>query len=436
MNLVERDLKHIWHPCSQMKDYEGFPPLEIAKAYGSYLELTNGKTLIDAISSWWCKSLGHGHPRLKAALSAQMEKFEHVILANTTNETIVTLSEKLATLVPNLDKLFYAGDGSSAVEIAIKMSLHSRKITGSKKNKFMALANGYHGETVMTLALGDLGIYKQDYEDLFPETAFIQNIPYVSSKNDPKWKDCSEEWEKIEPQLDAAADSLSAILFEPILQGAGGMLIYSADFLNRLDKWAKANNVHLIADEIMTGFGRTGDVLACNYTTVKPDFVCISKGFTSGWLPMSAVLTSSETYNLFYDDYEKQKSFLHSNTYTGNALAASVAIETLAILEEEIYPKSEFFETCLYETFMEVVEGTKRLENIRYIGGVVAADLILPESYKSKRMGFEIYKKATSFGALLRPLGNTIYWLPPLNTSEKTLKELRDITIRSIQSVF
>ena len=293
-----------------MKDYENFPPLEVKKAYGSYLELNDGQVLIDAISSWWCKSLGHAHPELQSALKEQMECFEHVILANTTNAGIVELSEKLTSYFKTLKKVFYAGDGSSAVEIAIKMSLHSRKIEGKPtKNKFMALENGYHGETVMTLALGDLGIYKEDYSDLFPDTAFIKGIPYVNSKNDPLWEDCSEYWPAIETQLENEKDRLSAILFEPILQGAGGMLIYSKDFLRRLREWTKANDVHLIADEIMTGFGRTGNRFACDYPEIEADFVCISKGLTSGWLPLSAVLTSNSTYDLFYDDYEKRKSF-------------------------------------------------------------------------------------------------------------------------------
>lgn len=437
MNLIERDLKHIWHPCSQMKDYENFPPLEIKRAYGSYLELENGKKLIDAISSWWCKSLGHGHPRLKHTIKEQIEKFEHVILANTTNEQIVKLSEKLASFNKTLDKVFYAGDGSTAVEVAIKMSLHSRKLNGqTTKNKFMALENGYHGETVMTLALGDLGIYKEDYSDLFPETSFLKGIPYVSSKNDPLWSDCSDYWDAIEVQLEKQKETLSAILFEPILQGAGGMLIYSADFLKRLRKWSKENDIHLIADEIMTGFGRTGKPFASNYADIEADFICISKGLTSGWLPLSAVLTSTEMYNVFYDDYENRTSFLHSNTYTGNALAVAIANETISILEEDVYPHLHQFESELLHYMQEVGKSTEKLCNFRNIGGVVAADLILPDRFKSKRAGFEVYKKATEFGALLRPLGNTIYWLPPLNTETKTLEELTHVTIKSINSIF
>ena len=437
MSLIDRDLNHIWHPCSQMKDYEGFPPLEIKKAEGSYIELSDGRKIIDAISSWWCKSLGHGHPEIKKAITEQMNAFEHVILANTTNEPIVELSEALTSFFKSLNKVFYAGDGSSAVEIAIKMSLHARKLQGkTHKNKFMALENGYHGETVMTLALGDLGIYKADYEDLFPETSFIQGIPYVNSTDDPLWSDCSEMWPNIEKQLEENKETLSAILFEPILQGAGGMLIYSADFLKRLRVWTEKNDVHLIADEIMTGFGRTGKRFACDYSNIEADFVCVSKGLTSGWLPLSAVITSDSIYDLFYDDYEKRTSFLHSNTYTGNALAVAVANKTISILENEIYPQLDQFSSDLNHVFQDVGDRTNKLTNFRSIGGLVAADLILPKSLEGKRIGFEVYKNATKIGALLRPLGNTIYWLPPLNMSLETLEELKEVTIKAINTTF
>jgi adenosylmethionine-8-amino-7-oxononanoate aminotransferase len=419
-----------------MKDYENFKPVPITGASGSELILENGTLVIDAISSWWCKSLGHGHPRLKAAAKRQIDNFEHVILANTTNTTIVELSEKLATLCPALDKVFYGGDGSTAVEIAVKMSLQARKIKGETKNRFMALRNGYHGETVMTLALGDLGIYKQDYLDLMPAVSFIENIPYVASKEDPLWQDCSAAWGKIEAQLNEQKDELSAIVFEPILQGAGAMMLYSADFLRRLRRWANSNNVHLIADEILTGFGRTGKMMACEHAGITPDFLCLSKGLTSGFLAMSAMLTSTEIYELFYDDYEKQKSFLHSNTYAGNALAAAVANEAFDIYKElDIAAVATRLESAMRERMAKVAEKTGRLKNIRAIGGMIAADLDLPRHLENKRIGFELYQIALKNGALLRPLGNSVYWLPPLNIEHNTLDRLADITERSIMEL-
>ncbi len=434
-NIIERDLRHIWHPCSQMKDYELFKPLVVKQASGPYIELENGKKIIDAISSWWCKSLGHGHPRLKRALQNQVEFFEHILLVNTTHETIVKLAEKLAALTKNLDKVFFAGDGSCAIEIAMKMSLHAHQLKGEKqRTRFIALQNSYHGETLGALSVSDLGIYRDPYAPLLFDTKFIDPVPYVYSKQDPLWEDCSEYWPQIEKQLAQYAKQTTAILIEPVLQAANGMRIYSKDFLCRLRKWSRENNIHLIADEIMTGIGRTGLPLACDHAGIKADFLCLGKGLTAGWLPLSAVLTSTEVYNLFYDDYEKGKSFLHSHTYTGNALAVSIALECLNVMgEEQVYENVRNNEPYLHKLFLEIAANTGKLTNIRHIGAVVAADLVVTDP--SSRAGFAVYKKAVELGALLRPLGNTIYWVPPLNITHEVLDELAAITQTAINEV-
>lgn len=431
MHIIDRDLKHIFHPCSQMKDYEQFHPLVIRRAFGPYLELENGKLIIDAISSWWCKSLGHNHPRLKQALITQVQQFEHVISANTCQRILVELSEKLANLTTTLPRVFYAGDGSSAIEVAMKMSIHTRKLLGcTKRQRFMALNHSYHGETGLALSVSDVGIYKEPYQALLIPTLFLKGIPYVHSQEDPLWHDCSSFWPHIEVQLNSVALDLTAIIVEPIVQGAGGMLIYSQDFLHRLSLWTKEHDVHLIADEIMTGFGRTGKLLACSHSSIEPDFLCLSKGMTSGWLPMSAVLTTDQIYQQFYDDYELGKSFLHSHTYSGNALAASVALETLKIFEEEkICEKVQTLAPILRLNMMRVANRTGYLKNIRSIGAIVAADLITTTS----RKGFEVFQQAVKLGAFLRPLGNTIYWLPPLNMEEEVLEQLTKITIKAIE---
>ncbi|MDQ8039492.1 MAG: adenosylmethionine--8-amino-7-oxononanoate transaminase [Rickettsiella sp.] len=434
-SIIDRDLKHIWHPCSQMKDYRTFPPLIVNKAYGSFIELESGHRIIDAISSWWCKSLGHNHPRLKTALYAQLDRFEHVIFANSTHEVIVQLSEKLARLCSGLDKVFYASEGSCAVEIALKMALHAQKIKGfSARNQFTALQNGYHGETFMALGLSDLGLYRRPYESQLIQPKFIHNLPYVSSRNDLLWQDCSSVWPAIEKQLEKQAPKLAAIIIEPIVQGAGGMLIYSQDFLRRLRIWTQNQGIYLIADEIMTGLGRTGLALACEHAQIQPNFICLSKGLTSGWLPMSAVLTHHEIYDLFYADYFQEKNFLHSHTFSGNALAAAIALECLSILEEEtIYNKVQEKEPILKKLMEEVANATEKLTNIRALGAIVAADLILTEKEKKQRVGYQIFQEAVKMGAWLRPLGNTLYWLPPLNIEIETLETLKNITIRSIK---
>ena len=426
--LQEKSLKHIWYPCSQMKDYEEFRPLVIKAAKGSYIELADGKKLLDAISSWWCKSLGHNHPRLKKAIIDQIEKFEHVILANTTHELIGNLSQELATLMPKLSKVFYAGDGSCAIEIAMKMSLHSRYINGDvKRNRFITLKDSYHGETIGALSVSDIGLYKNPYNTILFQPYIIDMIPYVHSIYDPLWNDCSEKWDMLEKSLETYIDSTTALIVEPIVQGAGGMKIYSKDFLNRLAKWANKHNIHLIADEIMTGIGRTGKMLACQHAEIIPDFICLAKGLTSGWMPFSAVLTTDDIYNKFYDDFSSGKAFLHSHTYSGNALGVAVALETLNIIKEERLHTRDINQIMLKNMY-EIKDKTGRLKNVRGIGGIVAADLIT--NNKTPRLGYLIYQAAIKAGILLRPLGNTIYWLPPLNINDKEIEELKSKTMQ------
>lgn len=432
--LIERDLQTIWHPCSQMKDYETFPPMIIKQAQGAYIELANGHLIIDAISSWWCKSLGHRHPRLIRALHDQTKHFEHVILANTTHEIIVKLSEKLANLTQRLNKVSFASDGSCAVEMAIKMSLHARQLQQQPHRKrFIALKNSYHGETFGALSVSNLSLYQAGYQNLLFDTVFLDSIPYVAGKEDPLWDNCDSHWQNIEKQLSKHVANATAIIIEPILQGAGGMHIYSKDLLKKLRLWCDENDVHLIADEILTGIGRTGLALACHHADIEPDFLCLSKGLTSGFLPMSVMLTSNDIYELFYDDYEKGKSFLHSHTYSGNALAASIALECLNIMDDEnIYQHVQAIEPYLYELMHEVANNTGKLSNIRNIGAMVAADLTVSST---KRAGYAVYKEAIKRGALLRPLGNTIYWLPPLNIDRQTLRSLQQVTQQAILTV-
>ncbi len=435
MDLVKRSLKHVWNPCSQMKDYEQFPLLVIKSAKGAYVELENGQKLIDAISSWWCHSLGHGHPKLKAALLAQMEKFEHVIFADTTFEAIIKLSEKLANMTKTLKHVSFASDGSCAVEIAMKMSLHARYILGEHKRcKFMALENSYHGETGLALSVSDLGKFRAPYEAGILPQAFLKGVPYVSSIDDPLWHDCSAVWPALEAQLNQQATTLTAFLVEPIVQGSAGMLMYSQDFLKRLRQWTINNNVHLIADEIMTGMGRTGLPLAFQYANIEADFMCLSKGLTSGFLPFSVTLTTDAIYELFYDDYATGKAFFHSHTHSGNALGAAVALACLEVMEEEnIYTQVQNNALFLKSLMQELVDDTGRLVNLRHIGAIVAADLINPKNIP--RLGHQVFQEAVKRGAILRPLGNTLYWLPPLNIERETLLELQKITRTSILAV-
>ena len=356
-----------------------------------------------------------------------------MIFANTTHETIVQLSEKLLHLTGGaLGKVFYASEGSNAVEIALKMAIHAQQLKGKKCSKLVALKNGYHGETLLALAVSDLDLYKAPYAGWVKSAEFI-SPPYLHSTSDPRWNDAQNDWAAIEAALMPHRDDIATIIFEPIVQGAGGMQMYSQDFLKHLRNFTRKHNIYLIADEIMTGIGRTGKWFACEHAGIWPDLLCLGKGLTGGFLPFSAVLLNDDLYELFYNDYSPDKSFLHSHTFSGHALGAKVALACLQVFEEEnMIANIQVLEKNLQTFMQEVAAKTHALINVRGIGGIVAADL----DTQQFRMGYQVYQKAVEAGALLRPLGNTIYWLPPLNTSLDTLKALRDITISAIHSVW
>lgn len=430
-SLIQRDLQHIWHPCSHMKDFEQSPPFVIQSAKGSYLYTDKGP-VIDAISSWWCKSLGHGHPAVISAIKAQLDRFEHVISANTTHPLIVELAEELHD-ISGKQHVFFASDGSSAVEIAMKLALHATQLKGSPhRNQFIALKSGYHGETLGTLSVSDLGRFKKPFESFGVDCHFLQSIPYVASQDDPLWQSCDLHWPMVLQELEAVKSTICALLVEPIVQGAGGMHCYSADFLRKLATWAKDNDIYLIADEIMTGMGRTGKWLACDHANIEPDMICLSKGLTSGSLPLSCVLIDHAIYKLFYHDFDQGKSFLHSHTYSGNPLAVAAALATIRTMREEgINQQAEELGTCMRRYFNDIATQTGKITNIRSIGALVAGDLT--ESLHP-RIGHLIAQHALKRGALLRPIGNTLYWLPPLTTDHHTIEKLSDITLHSINA--
>lgn len=433
LELIEKDLKHIWHPCTQMKDFQNCPPLVVTQAKGSYL-YTNKGPIIDAMSSWWCKSLGHGHPDVIAAIKTQLDSFEHVIAANTTHSLLAEFGEKLAE-ISKRQHVYFASDGSSAVEIAMKLSLHANQLRGmAHRNEFIALENSYHGETFATLSISDLGLYKKPYEGYGVQCHFLNPLPYISNSSDPLWKDSSAYWPQLLEKLEKIKANACAIIVEPLIQGANGMHCYSADFLKKLALWAKENDIYFIADEIMTGLGRTGEWLACHHAEINADLICLSKGLTSGTLPLSCVLIDNPIYELFYDDYENGNSFLHSHTYSGNALAISAALATLKVMEtEKINEQAQKLGQFMELQFQQIAKITGKLANLRCVGAMVAADLI---DCGTQRLGYKLYQEALDRGALLRPLGNTLYWLPPLNIDHQTIENLAEITLNSIRAVY
>ena len=432
--------KHNWHPCSQMKDYEQFPYLHLEKARGSTLTLKNGHQVVDAISSWWCKSLGHGHPELKGAMEEQVVKFEHVIFANTTSDLAIEFGKKITKLTKTLDKCFYAGDGSTAIEIALKLSLQYHQQTGnSSKNKFAYLKNSYHGESILCYSVSDLDLYKKNFTALLTDHLKISNFNYLLGEWCKKKFPEEKNWLNIKKSLDKHQKNLAGVIVEPVVQGAAGMFIYSPDLLVKLRHWCTQNNIHLIADEIMTGLGRVGNVFACEYAGIEPDIMCLMKGLSAGWSPFSVILSTSSIYEVFYDDYASKKAFMHSNTFSGNALGMSIANKAL-----DIYQRDNFFESnktrglYLSKILKNVGEKTGALTRFRQIGMIAAADLVNDKNrmaFDSKfRMGHRIHQKAIEYGALIRPLGDTIYLLPPYNITDEELNKIEIALLKAVQT--
>jgi adenosylmethionine-8-amino-7-oxononanoate aminotransferase len=464
--LVARDLAVFWHPCSQMRDYVEFPPLVVTGARGSRLRLEDGREILDAISSWWCKALGHGHPRLAAALRAQQDAFEHVITANTTSAPLVRLCERLLAAANGLPpsawgpaapagrrpghfgKVFLADNGSTAVEIALKMALQAQAQRGApRRTRFVALENAYHGETAATLSIGDLDLYAAPYRALCFPVERLSGLPYRRGPADPAWLDAGAEWPAIEAALDAQADTLAAIVYEPVLQAAGGMLLFSPDLLRRLRAWADARGVYLIADEIAAGMGRLGAMLASHLAegagrtslAALPDFAVLSKGLTAGVLPLSAVLTTDTIYGLFDGDYAEGRAFLHSNTFTGNALAVAVALAVLDVFAADDVLGAVAARAPRLEAAMRKVAADRpALRNVRACGMVAAADIRAADGQAldpRRRTGWHVYREAVRRGALLRPLGDTMYLFPPLTATDAEIDEMAAILGQSLDAV-
>jgi len=444
MNWQEEDLKYIWHPCSQMKDYEELPPIVIEQGEGINLYDINGKCYKDVISSWWCNLLGHCNPRISNAIKKQADTLEHVIFANFTHKTAITLCQKLMEVIPKgLCKFNFADNGSASIEMALKMSFQYHLQTGhSNKKRFMALSDAYHGETLGALAVGGVDLYSEMYKPLMMDVIRIDGpdcfrCPYGKCRDN-----CNCEcFVKAEEQFEKHADETAAIIVEPLLQGSAGMKIYPPLYLKKLRDICDKYNVHLIADEIATGYGRTGKFFAFEHAGVSPDIMCISKGLTGGYMPMAIAITTHKIYDAFYDDYLKGKAFMHSHTYSGNPLACSAGIEVLNIMKDEniiekANKKAPIFNNMIKEKFLSF----KNVGEVRSIGLINAIELVKnketkePLDYKL-RTGYQIYKKALQKGVILRPLGDVIYFNPPLIIEEADMNFVTDVALECIKEV-
>ncbi|HIE35375.1 MAG TPA: adenosylmethionine--8-amino-7-oxononanoate transaminase [Campylobacterales bacterium] len=426
--LTKRDLRHIWHPCTQMKDHEILPLIPIKKGKGIYLYDFDGNRYIDAISSWWVNLFGHSNEKINQKIKEQLDQLEHVIFAGFTHEPIVKLSENLVEITPKgLNRCFYADNGSSAVEVALKMSFHYHKNSGKIKPFFVSLKNSYHGETIGALSVGDVELYKDTYKEILIKT-IQSDVPKDMSEEAAK--EAAESLEKIFIEYH---EKISAFIVEPLIQCAGYMHMYHPLFLRLSYNLCKKYGIHFIADEIAVGFGRTGVMFACEKANIAPDFLCLSKGLTGGYLPLSVVLTTDEIYFKFYCDYNDYKAFLHSHSYTGNPLACSAANATLEIFKEEKIIEKNREKISYINKKLEKFKELKNVKEVRQTGMVAAIELM---GYDPKqRVGLKVYQYGLKNGVLLRPLGYVVYFMPPYIINFEEIDKMMDTAFEGIKSL-
>jgi adenosylmethionine-8-amino-7-oxononanoate aminotransferase len=434
-DLVDRDLRVLWHPCTQMKDHEWLPLVPIRRGNGAWLEDFEGKRYIDAVSSWWVNLFGHGNPRIGGAIRAQLDALEHVILAGFTHEPVVKLSEMLVKVTPpGLDRCFYADNGSSAVEVALKMSFHYwRNVGHSKKTRFVTLSNSYHGETLGALSVGDVPLYKDTYGPLLWEPFTVPSPDCFHRAPGESWESYTRKlFEPMESCLEHHADTICAVIIEPLVQCAGNMRMYHPIYLRLLKEACGRHGVHLIADEIAVGFGRTGTLFACEQAGISPDFMCLSKGLTGGFLPLSVVLTGDEIYQAFYDDYASLRAFLHSHSYTGNPLGCAAAIATLEIFrDEDVLGRNRVLSSFMADSVAELADHP-HVGEIRQHGMILAIEMVKDRKGREpfpwqERRGLTVYRHGIANGVLIRPLGNVVYFMPPYVIQEDEIELMASV---------
>jgi adenosylmethionine-8-amino-7-oxononanoate aminotransferase len=428
---LDRTRNALWHPCTQMKQLEAMPPLPIARGEGPWLIDYDGRRYLDAISSWWVNLFGHAEPRINAAIIDQLARIEHVILAGCTHAPVVELSERLAALT-GLGHAFYGSDGASAIEIALKMSFHYwRNVGRPGKTDFVSLQNGYHGETLGALSVTDVALFKDTYAPLLRQSHQAAS---------PDWRlaepgETAEAYARraaadLERYLAAHADTTAAVIVEPLVQGAAGMAMHHPVYLVKAREACDRHGVHLIADEIAVGFGRTGTMFACEQGAVRPDFMCLSKGITGGYLPLSAVLTRDEIFAAFYDD-ATARGFLHSHSYTGNPLACRAALAALDIFEQDQVIERNRAKAARFTEMLAEVRSHPKVRHFRNAGMIWAFDVVDPPS----GFGRDFHRRALGQGLFIRPIGNTVYFMPPYVVGEPEMEMMASVTRSILQTL-
>ena len=428
---LERTRAAVWHPCTQMKQLEQVPPLPVARGEGAWLIDYEGRRYLDAISSWWVNLFGHANARINAAIIHQLGQIEHVMLAGCTHAPVVELSERLARL-SGLSHAFYGSDGASATEIALKMSFHYWRNQGrSDKTEFVSLQNGYHGETLGALSVTDVALFKDIYAPLLRQSQQVMSPDWrLAAQDESAAAYALRAVAQVEQLFAERASQLAAIIVEPLVQGAAGMAMYHPIYLTRLRALCDQYAVHLIADEIAVGFGRTGTFFAHEQANVRPDFLCLSKGITGGYLPLSCVLTRDEIYAAFYAD-SSARAFLHSHSYTGNPLACSAALAVLDIFETDAVLFTNRSKAARFNHYLQPVAAHPRVRFMRNSGMIWAFDVVSSAPDFSLRF----HQQALSRGVYVRPIGQTVYFMPPYVIEEAEMALMADVALALLDCV-
>ena len=437
---MRRDLEVLWHPCTQMKDHEQLPVIPIRRGEGVWLEDFDGKRYLDAVSSWWVNVFGHANPRINDRIKAQVDQLEHVILAGFSHQPVIELSERLVALTPaGLDRVFYADNGSSCIEVALKMSYHYwRNVGQPDKRRFVTLTNSYHGETVAAMSVGDVALFTETYQGLLLDTLKVPSPDCYLRPEGMDWEEHSRQmFVHMERTLAEHHASVAAVIVAPLIQGATGMRMYHPVYLRLLREACDRYGVHLIHDEIAVGFGRTGTMFACEQAGIRPDFLCLSKALTGGYLPLAACLTTDAVYQAFYDDYHTLRAFLHSHSYTGNPLACAAALATLDIFaQDDVIEANKPLARRMAEATAHLAEHPQ-VGEVRQTGMALAIEMTADKARRTpypwqERRGLAVYQHALSRGALLRPLGNVVYFLPPYVITPEQIDFLAEVASEGI----
>ncbi|MFY9261682.1 MAG: adenosylmethionine--8-amino-7-oxononanoate transaminase [Gallionella sp.] len=429
-SLVARSLSAVWHPCSQMKHYQTFPLLAITHGRGVWLYDDQGRRLLDTVSSWWVNLFGHCNPRINAAIVDQLNTLEHVMLAGFTHAPVVELSERLRALAPaGLGHCFYGSDGASATEIALKMSAHFWRNSGKPaKTNFISLQNSYHGETLGALSVTDVALFRDEYGALIRQQATVPSPDTrLAAAGESAEAFALRSIDALELHLQQHHAQLAALIVEPLVQGAAGMGMYHPVYLTRARALCDQYGVHLIADEIAVGMGRTGTLFACEQAGISPDFLCLSKGITGGYLPLSVVMTQEAIYQAFYAD-QTARGFLHSHSYTGNPLACRAALATLDIFAQDNVIVENRRKAMFLNQISTPLREHPAVKNWRNTGMIWAFEVTSPHADFAQRC----FALALQHELLLRPIGNTIYFIPPYTISET---EMTLLVKRALQLV-